>query len=481
MQATRCLLRPNTIEPVCHFNRKVRFNKRMRSTLVPFFLVLLSTACLQAQTHSVLMISIDGMRPDYVTHADEHGLKIPMLRNMMREGAYAVGVNGVFPTVTYPSHTTLITGVWPAEHGIVDNQRFDPERKMDGAWYWYEDQIKAPTLWFAAHKAGLRTASVGWPVTADAKDIDFLIPEYWRASVGEPTNSDDRFLMNALSRPVNELDTIAAHLSMPYMEGNDTSPEGDEVKTRFALEILKAHKPQFMAIHLSSLDEEEHLHGTFSAEADADLERLDGMIARLADQERANDPATVVLVVSDHGFADVSHLVNLAAAFIDARLMKPAASGSGMIQWQAQPWALGCMFAIMLNKPDDVAVKQQVHELLEKLAAQPSNGIEEILDSTQIASVGGPPEAIYVVTLRKGYAPGPNLTGDLVTDVPGHRGTHGYNPQTTPEMRASFFAAGQSIAHGKNLGIIDMRGVAPTVANLLGIPPPTSGQGLNLH
>jgi predicted AlkP superfamily pyrophosphatase or phosphodiesterase len=198
----------------------------------------------------------------------------------------------------------------------------------------------------------------------------------------------------------------------------------------------------------------------------------------LADQEHVNDPAALVVVVSDHGFAVVTHMVHFGAAFVDAGLIKTAAKGSGVIEWQAQPWALGCMFAIMLNKPDDVAVKQQVHDLLEKLAAQPSNGIEEILDSNQIASVGGPPEATFVVTLRNGYAPGPNLTGALVTDVPGHRGTHGYNPQTTQEMRASFFAAGKSIAHGKNLGIIDMRGVAPTVANLLGISPPTSGRSL---
>jgi predicted AlkP superfamily pyrophosphatase or phosphodiesterase len=170
----------------------------------------LSAASLQAQTHSVLMISVDGMRPDYVTHADEHGLKILALRGIMHRGTYAEGVTGVFPTLTYPSHTTLVTGVWPAEHGIGNNLRFDPERKMDGAWYWYADQIKVPTLWSAAHAAGLSTASVGWPVTVDSNDIDFLIPEYWRANVGVPTNPDDRFLMNALSRPLNELDSIAA-------------------------------------------------------------------------------------------------------------------------------------------------------------------------------------------------------------------------------------------------------------------------------
>ena len=90
-----------------------------------------------AQSHQpVLLISVDGLRPDYVTQADEHHLRIPNLRRILADGTYADGVTGVFPTVTYPSHTTLVTGVWPAEHGILNNTRFDPERNLFNAWYW---------------------------------------------------------------------------------------------------------------------------------------------------------------------------------------------------------------------------------------------------------------------------------------------------------------------------------------------------------
>jgi predicted AlkP superfamily pyrophosphatase or phosphodiesterase len=447
-----------------------------RNRLV-FAALLVSFAGMQAQTPSVLMISVDGMRPDYVTQADEHGLKLPTLRSFMRRGAYAEGVTGVFPTITYPSHTTIVTGVWPAEHGIVNNQRFDPQHDMGGAWFWYEDQIKVPTLWSVAHGAGLSTASVGWPVTADAKDIDFLIPEYWRSSVAEPTNPDDRLLINALSRPVGELERIAGRMATPYMEGNDTSAHGDEIKTLYALDILKQHKPKFMTIHLSSLDEEQHLHGPFSVEANEDLEQLDGMIARLADQERANDPRAVVVVVSDHGFADVDQQLNLGAAFVEAGLMTPSAGGSASpVQWKAQPWGLGCMFAVMLRDPDDDVAKQKVHSVLVKLAADHANGIEDVFDAAQVADLGGVPEASFVVTLRKGYAPGANLSGPLVTAIPGHRGTHGYNPQTTPEMRASFFIEGPSITAAKDLGIVDMRGIAPTIAKMLGLTLPRATQ-----
>src|SRR5262249_60432811 len=83
---------------------------------------------------TLLMISIDGLRPDYVTAADTHGLKIPNLRRFLKEGAFADGVPGVIPTVTYPSHTTLITGVSPAKHGILGNTVFDPLGKNHSGW-----------------------------------------------------------------------------------------------------------------------------------------------------------------------------------------------------------------------------------------------------------------------------------------------------------------------------------------------------------
>ena len=83
------------------------------------------------------MISIDGLKPEYITQADAHGMKLPYLRTLLDKGTYADGVVGIWPTITYPSHTTLITGVWPAEHGILNNQVFDPEQKFRGAWNWY--------------------------------------------------------------------------------------------------------------------------------------------------------------------------------------------------------------------------------------------------------------------------------------------------------------------------------------------------------
>src|SRR5580704_19220185 len=98
----------------------------MASVFGRFFRViaLALLTCTAASAAPVLMISIDGLKPEYITHADEHGLKIPTLRRFVAEGAYADGVIGVMPTVTYPSHTTLVTGVWPSDHGIDANVTF---------------------------------------------------------------------------------------------------------------------------------------------------------------------------------------------------------------------------------------------------------------------------------------------------------------------------------------------------------------------
>jgi predicted AlkP superfamily pyrophosphatase or phosphodiesterase len=132
-----------------------------------------------------VMISIDGLRPDYVTQADRHGLKIPTLRRFLALGSYAEGVVGVVPTVTFPSHTTLVTGVWPTEHGIYSNRKFDPSNTIFDEWYWYASEIKTPTLWEAVSKTGKVTASVAWPVTVDAKWVKYAIPEFWRAKMPE--------------------------------------------------------------------------------------------------------------------------------------------------------------------------------------------------------------------------------------------------------------------------------------------------------
>jgi predicted AlkP superfamily pyrophosphatase or phosphodiesterase len=449
---------------------------RRFSAFFSFWLIFFLTATL-AHAAPVLMISIDGLKPEYITQADAHGMKIPYLRTLLRDGTYAEGVVGIWPTITYPSHTTLLTGVWPDEHGITNNQEFDPLQHFGSAWNWYAAGIRMPTLWQVAHKAGLRTASVGWPVSVGATDVDFLIPEYWRGqNVSASSDPQDRMLMAALARPATLLEQLEAAAG-PYMNGNDTSIGGDETKSRYALEILRRFKPGFMTLHLSSLDDSQHAHGPFSPEACADLEAIDGMIARLAQQEFALNPSAIVVIVSDHGFMNITHNVNLAIPFLQAGLaessLNPVTKAPEISSWKAEPWMAGGMAAIMLHDPNDHATEQQVHDMLAKLAADPANGIAEILDREAIHKRGAFPDAAFLVVFKPGYYAGTALSGSLITPIAGTRGSHGFSPEY-PEMRASFFAVGAGIAHHRDLGLVDMRQIAPTIAKMLHVAMPTA-------
>jgi predicted AlkP superfamily pyrophosphatase or phosphodiesterase len=427
----------------------------------------------------VLMISIDGMKPEYVTHAAEHGLRIPTLRRFLVEGTYADGVVAVLPTVTYPDHTTLITGVWPAEHGIVNNTLFDPMRNLDGAWYWYAGDIRVPTLWDAAHQKGIGTASVSWPVSVNATSVDTLIPEYWRGGSDsvdpQDANPQDIELMAAISRPEGLLFALQKRLG-PYMMGNDTTVDGDRTRTRYSLDILEHQKPGFMTVHLSSLDESEHVSGPFSEDANKTLEAVDGMVAQLIDAAIRNDPKTVVVIVSDHGFVNVHHALNIAIPFLQAGLIQAKIDANGrttVTSWTAEPWATGGMAAIMLHEPSDAKTREDVRALLDRLAADPANGIARILDQTEIKQTGGFPDAEFILALQPGFTFGSAFSGALVSDQPSVKGTHGYLP-SYPEMRASFFAMGEGIAPGRDLGVVDMRQIAPTVAAILGVSLPTA-------
>ncbi len=121
----------------------------------------------------------------------------------------------------------------------------------------------------------------------------------------------------------------------------------------------------------------------------------------------------------------------------------------------------------MLQNKNDAATKARVADLLAKLAADPANGIARIVSAEELHARGGFPEGDFLVVLRPGFVTGENLSGDLVT-ASSSKGMHGYWPDF-PEMNASFFILGPSIPAAHSLGAIDMRAIAPTLAQILGV------------
>ena len=417
----------------------------------------------------LVMISIDGLRPDYITAADAHGAKVPNLRRFMKEGTYADGVQGVVPTVTYPSHTTLITGVWPAKHGILANATFDPLRKNAEGWYWYSEDIQVPTLWDAAAKAGRTTASVQWPVSVGAH-VNWVIPEFWRASTPE-----DAKLLRAVSTP--GLLVEAQQELGPYCGGIETTVDADKTRGRYARWILEKKHASLLTLHLIALDHIEHETSPFSAEAIATLEELDGVIGEVrATAEKLAPGRAYVAVVSDHGFVKTENQLDLFPAFREGKLFTVDDKGK-ITDWKAIPWVTGGSAAIVVKDPNDAATLTQVRELLAKVAGDPANGVDRVLEADDLHQRGGYPPASFFVSLKPGWKTGSSLTDPLLSKVK-LGGTHGELPDV-PELRASFFLVGPGVAAGKSLGLIDMRDIAPTVAHAAGLALP-SADGKNL-
>ncbi len=418
-----------------------------------------------ALAEPVLLISIDGLQPADVIDADKRGIAIPNLTRFVKEGSFASAVIGVLPTITYPSHATLLTGVSPAKHGIVSNTSFDPLQINQTGWYWYASDMKVATLWDAAAKAGLTTANVHWPVSVAAKSVRWNLPQIWRTG-----HADDIKLMKALATPglIEHLETT---LKEAYAQGIDETITGDENRGRFAVELIAEEKPQFITAYFTALDHEQHGEGPNSRKAHAILERIDAIVGRMVAAQRAAHPDSVIAIVSDHGFAPTDTEVNLFRAFVDAGFIAIGPDGK-IKSWRASPWNGGGSTAIVLAEPDDAALVAEVSTMLEKMKADPQYRIAEIAKPDAVKSMGGNPGASFYVNFKLGAYGGSFKGKDAALIGPsGSKGTHGYFP-ANPAMRSTFMMMGKGVARGRNLGEIDMRAIAPTLAGILKVPLP---------
>ncbi len=439
--------------------------RRLRAwtTLLRTLLTLAALALATPATASpVLLISLDGLRPGDVIHARERGLDLPALTALSAEGAHAEGVVGVLPTLTYPSHTTLITGVSPARHGIANNLTFDPEQKNQTGWYWYAGDIRVRTLWQAAHAAGLSTASVHWPVSVGAAGIDANLPQIWRTGT-----ADDPKLLAALATP-GLVARLEQAVGVPYPQGIDESVEADAVRVRFVNQMLTVNR-QLTTVYLAGIDHAEHLYGPGSPGAHAAIEATDALVGQLVKAARKAMPDVTIVLVSDHGFLPVSSDINLFRPFLDAGLIRVDAKGQ-VTGWDAMPWLAGGTAAIRLARPDDAALVARVRTLLDKIAANPEYRIARILNRGEIAKAGGSADASFLIAFSPGAESGRDPLAPI--EKPSvYKGMHGYVPWD-PAMQSTLIVAGPGIAPGRNLGVVDMRAIAPAIARRLGTTLP---------
>jgi predicted AlkP superfamily pyrophosphatase or phosphodiesterase len=167
-------------------------------------------------------------------------------------------------------------------------------------------------------------------------------------------------------------------------------------------------------------------------------------------------------VLSDHGFTRTEHSFNIVSAFVEEGLV--TMTNKKVTSWKAFPDLEGGSAAIILK---DESVRAKVAKLLARLAADPKNGIAQILEPRQIAAFGGRPDAAFWVDMQSGFS----IVGADRADKIG--GSHGYAP-SNPQLLASFFIAGPKIKSGVNLGEIDMRSIAATLARAMGVSFPSA-------
>lgn len=408
--------------------------------LIGIFTILFSHA---QQAKHVILVTIDGFRPDFYL---EDKWDTPNLKKILEQGLHAYGVNSVFPSVTYPSHTTIVTGVQPADHGITSNAVFEPDSNT-GKSYWNFHQIKTPTIWEAAKNNGLTVASMLWPVSADAP-IDVNISDI--GSMGDSIRQE-------YARPKGIIDTIKKHLFPDQV----VKWGEDEYNAPASAWIIRQYKPHLMTIHLISVDHAEHTvgrEGKMVEEAIHEADKGIGLIWQ-AIKDAGIEDQTLFIVTGDHGFYNVEKNIHPNVWLAEAGLFNP----NDPTDWKAQFFAVGGSSFLFLKDEHDSETKNQALQLLQD---RPLNEKKyfRIIDKEKLKAIGGNPQAAFALSGLNGASFGNANTGNAIRE--GKGGTHGYFPDTR-NIQTGFLAIGPNIEKQTEIKEMDLKDVTVLVKEYL--------------
>lgn len=416
------------------------------------FLLLLVAAAGEAQERRVVLVSVDGLRPEIYLDPEAHGAELPTFRELMREGVYAEGVEGTYPSVTYPSHTTIVTGVPPARHGVLNNYTFDERGRFDD-WYWYAEAIRVPTLWDVATG---KTAAIHWPVTVGA-DIDANYPEFWIPG------SDEGF------REVREevvtpdlFAAIEAELG-PLPEASLDEEPLENLVFDIAELVLERDRPQLLLLHVFNTDTKQHVYGREHREVARAYELVDRRLGRLRDRLEALGlgEETLFVVTGDHGFIQTHTRIHLNVELRKAGLLRLGDDGA-VEAWSALAWPSGGSASVLLKDPDAAASRARLEEVLNELLEGPLRGVVRRVSRLELDRLGAMPGVAAALEAEEGFIFGTGLEGELFTPS-SDLGYHGYLP-TRPKMRTGFLMVGPGIRRGIVVPTMRQIDIAPTVA-----------------
>jgi predicted AlkP superfamily pyrophosphatase or phosphodiesterase len=442
----------------------------MRTLLTQILLsccVLLAFAARADTNHHVILITIDGGAAFYMK---DSAAPIPTLRKLAAQGVVGEGMRVSNPSITWPNHTTLVTGVHPEKHSVLfngvlirpgDGQSVRVEPKRTKA-----QLVAVPTLYDLLFAKGYRTAGVNWPSTRESGTLHDDFPD-----VPDTLNYTTPRLVQELFAN----GTLAGQSNTNFTR--ESGPRRDQIWTEAATHLLRTRPPNFMMFHLLITDSVQHRYGPRTLAAHAALGMADAHIRDLLDtlDETGLRARTTLFIVSDHGFETSTNFIHANVALRKAGLLTTnlVSTNPAVYATRAQIISEGGTALVYFTNPQ---TKAQDHaRAVEVFRA--TEGIAEIIGPEKFAELGLPDRAKnpqmgeLVLTAKPGYAFSNNSTGEeavtTATLNSGGLGSHGYLA-SNPNMNALFIAVGRGIKRGTKVGLVDNRDVAPTMAHLLG-------------
>lgn len=361
------------------------------------------------------------------------------LGDWLGQSARCTQVKTVFPALTYPAHTTLVTGCDPVQHGIGQNQPLQPDKEESmRTWYWEERLVQRETLFQAVKRQGGRCASMLWPVTGKSRAIRWNFPEV----LALPGESQTLKMLAYGSAP------WILHMEMKHGKERISThePHLSDYATILACDVIRTHQPELTAVHLVDVDEMRHLHGVNSPEAREGMQRMENRVRTIWDTMQATPGMedALLALVSDHGQEDIHRSVSL----------EPALQAAGI---QAQVQSNG-MSAYLFTKESKKALRW-----LQEHGAE--IGVSAVYDRQRLAEFG----CIDAVDLAVEAAPGVAFAEGL-SQHKRKMATHGFGPGY-PVENCLLAVRGKGIRPAL-LPPMPMRNVAPTLAGLMGISLP---------
>lgn len=419
--------------------------------------------------NKLVVISLDSLG---FRDLDELAYLVPHISQMMKRGTWVKRVRGIFPTLTYPSHTSIITGQYPAVHGIVNNTKLQPQR-LSPDWYWYRKDVQATPLYDVAHDAGLTTAAFLWPVTAGSQ-IDYNLAEIF------PNRIWTNQVLVSL-KASSPLFLLQMNHRYGYLRHGIKQPWLDDFITACAVDTLKNKQPDLTLVHLVDMDSMRHRYGVRSAQAQHALQRLDRRVAQLvqATMDAGTYDHTNFVLLGDHYQINVQRMIHLNMLFVKQGWLTPLA-GKTTYRNDWRVTAKTC------DGETYIYTRGYVNTGRLKQLIAGVEGVEHIYDGAKAVKLGADPRCTFLVEAKPGYyftdeVNRPAVVEDVDPDSLGthdrYQGVHGYGPSQSGYFTTAVFA-GPDINQGTTVAGAHLVDEGPTFAQLLGLhyPAPTAGQ-----